>query len=61
MFQYRNTKTGTVVTTTCKVAGKNWKEIKPAAEKNSEPPKEVKPVKDAKPNKSTKTGKEKKG
>lgn len=28
MYQYRNVKTGAIVTTTCKVKGKNWETVK---------------------------------
>ena len=58
MYQYRNTKTGEVVKTTCKVTGKNWKEIKADSAKNSN---QQEPEKNGGPIKSTNGSKGKKG
>ena len=41
MYQYRNVKTGAIVTTTCKVKGKNWQAVKSGSRgKNNTPDKE---------------------
>ena len=58
MYQYRNTKTGEVVKTTCKVTGKNWKEIKADSAKNSD---QQEPAKNGGQTKDTKATKGKKG
>lgn len=58
MYQYRNTKTGEVVKTTCKVTGKNWMEIKAETAKI---PGQSEPAKTDAQTKDTKSAKGKKG